>query len=273
VAALIVFLFGLVFGSFLNVCIWRIPRGESVIAPASHCPACGAPIRPWQNIPVLSYLLLRGKCAKCRARISPQYIIVELITALLALTCFLAFGFSPAFVKWFAFCALNVVLIFTDIRERILPNSVNFTGLAVGLVASLFVPVPGGAARWLSGYFPAHPLPAPMLSLFEALVGAACGGGILWLFAEGYFRLRHREGMGMGDVKMLLMAGSFLGWQDAVLTILLASVIGSVVGLISLALRRSGRDYEWPFGAFIGVSAIAIVFWGQPVLTWYLSLF
>ncbi len=109
----------------------------------------------------------------------------------------------------------------------------------MGLLASLFVPVPGGAALWISGYFPAHPLPAPVLSFIEALVGAACGGGILWLFAEGYFRLRHREGMGMGDVKMLLMAGSFLGWQDAVLTILLASVIGSVVGLI----------FSWPCAA------------------------
>lgn len=271
-AALIIFIFGLVLGSFLNVCIWRIPGGESIVAPPSRCPRCARPIRPWDNLPVLSYLLLRGKCRHCGERISPLYPAVELLTAFLALTCYFAFGFSPAFAKWTAFCALIVVLIFTDLRERILPDVVNFTGLALGLLASLFVTVPGGAALWISRRVVTYHPPTTLLSFIEALLGAACGGGLLWLFAEGYFRLRHREGMGLGDVKMMLMAGSFLGWQDALLTILLGSLMGTVVGLLFIAARRRGRDYEWPFGAFLGISAIAVVFWGQPVLRWYVSL-
>jgi leader peptidase (prepilin peptidase)/N-methyltransferase len=272
VAALIVFLFGLVLGSFLNVCIWRIPLGESIIVPPSHCPRCARPIRPWDNVPVLSYLLLRGKCRHCGERISPLYPAVELLTAFLMLTCYFAFGLSPAFGKWLIFCALIIVLIFTDLRERILPDVVNFTGLAMGLLASLFVPVSGGAASWISSRLIAFHPPTMALSLLDALLGAACGGGLLWLFAEGYFRLRHREGMGLGDVKMMLMAGSFLGWQDALLTILLASVMGTVVGLLFIVTRRRGRDYEWPFGAFLGISAIAIVFWWQPMIRWYLSM-
>lgn len=271
-AALIIFVFGLVLGSFLNVCIWRIPRGESIVAPPSHCPHCARRIRPWDNIPLLSYALLRGKCHNCGERISPLYPAVELLTAFLALTCYFAFGFSPAFAKWLIFCALIVVLIFTDLRERILPDAVNFTGLVAGLAASLFVPVPGGAAFWIFGRAVALHSPAAALSFMDALLGAACGGGLLWLFAEGYFRLRHREGMGLGDVKMMLMAGSFLGWQGVLLTILLGSLMGTVAGLLFIAARRRGRDYEWPFGTFLGISAIAVVFWGQPVLKWYLSL-
>ena len=271
-AALIIFIFGLVLGSFLNVCIWRIPRGESIVAPPSHCQRCGKRIRPWDNVPVLSYALLRGKCRHCGERISPLYPAVELLTAFLVLTCYLAFGLSPALAKWAVFCALIVVLIFTDLRERILPDAINFAGLLAGLLASLFVRVPGGAALWISSRTVAFHPPAMALSFMDALLGAACGGGLLWLFAEGYFRLRHREGMGLGDVKMMLMAGSFLGWQDALLTILLASVMGTVVGLLFILARRRGRDYEWPFGTFLGISAIAVVFWGQPVITWYLRL-
>jgi leader peptidase (prepilin peptidase)/N-methyltransferase len=273
VAPLIVFLFGLMLGSFLNVCIVRIQRGESIVAPPSHCPHCGGHIRPWDNIPVVSYLLLHGRCRSCETPISPLYPTVELLIAILAAGCYLSFGLSPMFAKWLVFCALNVMLIFTDLRERILPDAVNFAGLTAGLLASLFVTVPATVRDEFSDSLAAASMGARIQSLEAALVGAACGGGVLWLFAEGYFRLHHKEGMGLGDVKMMLMAGSFLGWKGVLLTILAGSVMGSVIGLSFLAIGRRGRDYEWPFGAFLGVAAIAVAFWGPRVIAWYLSYY
>jgi leader peptidase (prepilin peptidase) / N-methyltransferase len=283
VTLVLVFLFGLLLGSFLNVCIRRIPGGESIITPPSHCPHCGAQIRPIDNIPLLSYLLLRGHCRGCGARISVMYPAVELLTATLALACYFYFGLSPDFAKWLSFCAINLVLIFTDLRERILPDTVNFFGLAVGLLASLFVNIRTIGHTHVSITFGvvslglAHPATGSiwwrMYSLEAALLGAACGGGALWLFAEGYFRLRHREGMGLGDVKMMLMAGSFLGWQGVLLTILAGSVMGSVIGLLFITAGKRGRDYQWPFGTFLGIAAIGAIFWGPRIITWYFSFY
>jgi leader peptidase (prepilin peptidase)/N-methyltransferase len=165
------------------------------------------------------------------------------------------------------------VLIFTDLGERILPDAVNLAGLTAGLLSSLFVSVPTSAL----GQFPRSLAGASMLtrmqSLEAALGGAACGGGFLWLVAEGYFRLRHKEGMGLGDVKMMLMAGSFLGWKGALLTILAGSVMGSLIGLLFMAAGRRGRGYQWPFGSFLGIAAIAVVFWGPRVIAWYFSYY
>jgi leader peptidase (prepilin peptidase)/N-methyltransferase len=273
VAPYIVFLFGLILGSFLSVCIVRIPRRESIVTPPSHCPHCGAHIRPIDNIPLLSYLKLRGRCRKCGERISLIYPMVELLTALLALACYLSFGLSPLFIKWLAFCALNIVLIFTDLRERILPDAVNCAGLVAGLGASLFVSVPSAVRDPFFHSLAGASFRTRAVSLEGALLGAACGGGVLWLFAEGYFRLRHKEGMGLGDVKMMLMAGSFLGWKGALLTILCGSVMGSLIGLGFMAAGRRGRDYQWPFGSFLGIAAIAVAFWGPRFIAWYVFLY
>ncbi len=268
----VAFLFGLIIGSFLNVCILRIPAGGSIVRPRSHCPACSAPIKPYDNIPVLSWLLLRGKCRACGAPISPLYPAVELLTGLLFLACFAAYGLAPEAAKWAVFSALLVVLVFTDLRERILPDKINYAGFALALVLSLFTKPVDGTALWLSNRLFDFPPPAPALSLVDALLGAAAGSGVLWLVAEGYFRLRGREGMGLGDVKMMLMAGAFLGLKRTVLTILAGSLLGSIIGLAVILIGRKGRDYELPFGTFLGAAALLVVFFGTPVVTWYQSL-
>jgi leader peptidase (prepilin peptidase) / N-methyltransferase len=268
----IAFVFGLAIGSFLNVCILRIPAGKSIVLPASACTKCGTPIKPWDNIPVLSYLILRGKCRSCGTKISPMYPAVEFLTAALFLLCYLAFGISLMTLKWSIFSALIVVLVFTDIRERILPDLVNFTGFAIGLLLSFFTPPSDGTALWLAGRVFAFPPPQPILSFVDALLGAAFGSGVLWVISEGYFRLRGREGMGLGDVKMMLMAGSFLGLRRTILTILGGSLLGTVIGLAIIIIRRKGTDYELPFGAFLGGASLLVVFFGSPVVEWYVSL-
>jgi leader peptidase (prepilin peptidase) / N-methyltransferase len=266
------FLFGLAIGSFLNVCIVRIPERKSIVLPASACPKCGAPIRPYDNIPIASYLLLGGKCRNCKERISPMYPLVELLTGVLFLACYLAFGLTPEAVKWAAFSAIMIVLVFTDLRKRILPDVVNYTGLGIGLAISFFTQPTDGTAKWIANRIFAFPPPAPALSFVDALLGAAVGGALLWLVAEAYFRLRHREGMGLGDVKMMLMAGAFLGAKRTLLTIFAGSVLGSVLGLVFILTRRKQSDYELPFGSFLGMAALLVVFFGTPVVNWYLSL-
>jgi leader peptidase (prepilin peptidase)/N-methyltransferase len=272
VTAVAIFLLGLAIGSFLNVCILRIPEGKSVVLPASSCPACGAGIRPYDNVPVLSWLWLRGRCRKCKAPISAMYPLVELLTGLLFLACYFAFDLTVERVKWTIFAALLVVLTVTDIRERILPDKVNFLGLGIALVLSLFTRPVDGTASWLALRLFDFPPPMPFLSLTDALLGAAAASGLLWLVAEGYFRARGREGMGLGDVKMMAMAGAFLGLQRGMLTILVGSVLGSLIGGAIIAATRKGSDFELPFGTFLGAAALLVVFFGSPALAWYRSL-
>ena len=266
-----VFLFGLIIGSFLNVCIVRIPEQKSIVRPASACPKCGTPIRPYDNIPVLSYVFLGGKCRACKTKISPIYPLVELLTAVLFLGCFLAFGLSLEALKWAIFSAVMVVLVFTDLRERILPNVVNFTGFGLGLALSLFTRPADGTALWLANRFFDFAPPQPVLSLVDALLGAFLGSGLLWVVSEAYFRLRKREGMGLGDVKMMLMAGTFLGPKRTLLTIFAGSVLGSVIGIVYIMARRKGSNYELPFGTFLGMAALLAAFFGTQVVNWYQS--
>jgi leader peptidase (prepilin peptidase)/N-methyltransferase len=264
-----IFVFGLIIGSFLNVCILRIPMAESVVLPSSHCPSCRTPIKPYDNIPVVSWLVLAGRCRKCKARISAMYPMVELATGLLFLACYLVFGLSAEALKWAIFAALLIVLTITDLRERILPDKVNFVGLGAGLLLSLFTKPVDGTASWLANHLFAYPPPEPALSFADALIGAGVASGLLWLVAEGYFRARGRDGMGLGDVKMMAMAGAFLGLQRALLTILLGSLLGSVIGIAVIAIARKGRDFELPFGTFLGAGAILVMFFGSPALDWY----
>lgn len=271
--AVFVFVFGLMIGSFLNVCISRLPQGKSVVRPRSRCPLCGKHIKPYDNIPVLSYFFLAGKCRNCKAKISPVYPTVELLTAFLFLACDLVYGNSILTAKWAAFSAILVVLIFTDWRERILPDVVNFTGLGIALGISFFVRPEDGTAAWLANRMFDFPPPAPVISFADALIGAAVGGGVLWLVGEAYFRLRGREGMGFGDVKMMLMAGAFLGLRRTILTIFAASLLGAVLGAIFIVASRRKSNYELPFGTFLGAAALLVVFFGTPVVAWYQSLF
>ena len=265
-------LFGLVIGSFLNVCIVRIPQEKSIVMPASACPKCGTPIKPWDNIPVVSWLLLGGKCRGCKEPISWMYPVVELLTGALFLGCYLAFGLTTEALKWAVFSALLVVLVFTDMRDRILPNVINYSGFAAGLLLSLVTKPSDGVALWIANRVFDFPPPAPVISLADALLGAAFGSGLLWLVAEFYFRLRKREGMGLGDVKMMLMAGAFLGLKRTLLTILAGSVLGSVLGLAFMMAKRKDSDYELPFGTFLGMAAVLVMFFGTPLVNWYLSL-
>ena len=267
-----VFCFGLVIGSFLNVCIVRIPGHKSIVLPSSACPKCGAKIRPYDNIPVVSWLLLGGTCRDCKTRISPIYPLVELLTGLLFCGCYRAFGFTVDALKWAAFSAIVIVLVFTDLRDRILPDVVNYTGFVIGLALSLVLQPADGTAAWLARHIFDFPAPARLLSLADALFGAAIGAGLLWAVSEIYFRLRGREGMGMGDVKMMLMVGSFLGIKRTLLTIFAGSLLGSVLGIAFILSRRKDSTYELPFGTFLGMAALLVAFFGTPVVNWYQSL-
>jgi leader peptidase (prepilin peptidase)/N-methyltransferase len=272
VIAAAVFLLGLMIGSFLNVCILRIPAGKSVVRPSSRCPKCNKEIKPYDNIPVVSWLILGGKCRNCKAKISPLYPAIELLTGLLFLVCYLLFGASVNTAKWAALSALLVVLTATDIRERILPDVVNLTGFVVGLLFSLFIAPTDGAALWLSNKIFDFPPPRPVLSLVDALMGAAVGAGLLWVVGEGYFKLRGKEGMGLGDVKMMGMVGAFLGVKRTLLTVLFGSLLGSVIGIVIVLASKKDRDYELPFGAFLGAGALLVIYFGTPLLNWYQSL-
>ncbi len=242
---------GLAIGSFLNVCIHRLPRSLSVVRPGSYCTACGRPLRWFENVPVVAWAALRGRCRTCGAGISLQYPIVELVTPALFLLQYCALGWQPLLPVRLLFCCALVVLFVTDLRHRILPDSITLTGIGVGLAAAIFVS-PGWPA---------------------AAIGAAAGGGALLGVAKGYAWMRGEEGLGMGDVKMLAMIGAFLGWQLTFVTLLLATLLGSAVGITMLALGLADRRYPLPFGSFLAVGAVAATVAGQPLLAWYLSLY
>ncbi len=200
-----------------------------------------------------------------------MYPVVELLNALLFLTCYEAFGFTAEALKWAVFSSLMVVLVFTDLRERILPDVVNFTGFAMALVLSLFTRPTDGTALLISDRLFDFSPPPPALSFADAILGAAAGSAFLWLVSEAYFRLRGREGMGLGDVKMMLMAGAFLGVKRTLLTIFAGSLLGSLLGIAFILARRKGSDYELPFGTFLGMAALLVVFFGTPIVNWYQS--
>ena len=247
----LLFAVGLVIGSFLNVCIYRLPRRESVMWPASHCTACNRALAWYENVPVLGWLALGGRCRTCRAAISPMYPIVELITGLAFAGGFLVYGLTPLLVVRLAFACAMIVLFVIDLHHRILPNSVTVPGVAAGIAASVFLP-PG----WLS-----------------SVIGALAGGGLLFAIAETYYRVRGVEGLGMGDVKMLAMIGAFLGWQQMLVTLIFASFAGSVVGVAMIAGNRGGMKAALPFGTFLAVGAIIAAVAGDALLAWYLGFY
>ena len=243
---------GLFVGSFLNVCIHRLPRDLSVAFPASHCPACQKPLRWYHNVPVLSWLVLGGRCGFCRARIHWRYPVVELLNAGLWLLHGLLLPWDALMVVRIAFASALLVLFFTDLDCRILPNEITLGGVVAGLVASAFVFPPG----WQS-----------------ALIGVLLGGGVLWAIGTAYERLRGIEGMGMGDVKMLAMIGAVLGWPLMLLTLIWSSIAGGLVGAVLLAFKADARTTALPFGAFLAPAALAASLVGQPVLDWYLGFY
>jgi leader peptidase (prepilin peptidase) / N-methyltransferase len=243
--------FGLLVGSFLNVCIYRVPRGESIVWPASRCTACGRNLVWYENVPVVSWLLLRGQCRTCGATVSSMYPIVELATAVLFGGGAALYGPSGLLAVRLLFGCALIVLFAIDLRLRVLPNVITLPGIAVGVVASWFLP-PG----WLS-----------------SLIGAAAGAGILFAIAEAYYRVRGQDGLGMGDVKMLAMIGAFLGWPLMILTLVFASFAGSIVGVALIASGRGSMQAALPFGTFLAVGALVAAAAGDPILSWYLAFY
>jgi leader peptidase (prepilin peptidase)/N-methyltransferase len=268
---IVVSVFGLVFGSFLNVCIVRLPRKQSILVPRSHCPICKHLVRWFDNIPLASYLLLRGRCRDCRARISPLYPVVEALTALLLVATFYRFGLSPEFVKLCAFVMILVVLIFTDLRERRIPHAVTFFGIGLGLVFSFFIQVDDRPLAWLArrmGLFP----PEIVLSVMGALAGAVAGGGLFYAVGETFYILggREKEYLGFGDVMLMLMIGTFLGAPLTLLTILLGSLGGTFIALSFIIAAPRFRGYQWPYGTFLGIAAIYAALEGPRLVEAYL---
>lgn len=241
-------LLGLFVGSFLNVCIYRLPLGRTVLWGRSHCPHCDRRIRAWENIPVVSWLLLRGRCAGCRAGISAQYPLVEIATALIFAGGAWLHGPSLLLVARLIFACAMVVLFMIDLHHRILPNVITLPGIIVGLAFSLVLP-PG---------------------IRDALIGAAASSLLLFGMGELVSRVLGKEALGFGDVKMIAMMGAFLGWQLTLVALFLASFVGSVIGLGLVAVTRN-RDYEIPLGSFLALGALAAAAAGQPMLDWYVG--
>ena len=240
---------GATVGSFLNVCIYRLPLSKSVIAPPSACPTCNRTLAWYENIPIVSYLVLRGRCRTCHTAIGPQYPIVEAVTAVMFGAAWWYYGPSALLVSRLIFGCALIVLFSIDLEHHLLPNAITLPGIIAGFVLSFFTE-PG----WLS-----------------SLIGILVGGGLLYAIAEAYYRVRHEEGLGMGDVKMLAMVGAFIGWQLTFLTLMMASVAGSVIGLALIATKRGGMKYALPFGTFLALGAAAAATVGPALLQWYLD--
>ncbi len=244
---------GLCFGSFFNVVICRLPAGRSISRPGSHCPRCKTPIRFYDNIPVVSYLILMGKCRSCGTGISPRYPLVELMTGVLFFFLYQRYAFAPGFFVEVLFVSLLLVVAFIDLDTYIIPDKLSLPGIALGFAASFFTP----RVTWL-----------------ESLLGMVVGGGVLFVVAVLYRYMRKQDGMGGGDIKLLAMIGSFVGATGVVFTILASSMVGTVFGLVTTV--RSHKQMATaviPFGPFLSMGAIVYLFWGERMLDWYLGLF
>ena len=268
---------GAIIGSFLNVVIHRLPREQSIVFPNSTCPKCRKPIKAYDNIPILSYLILRGRCRHCGAHISSRYPAVEALTAILFAAVLWHDGLSFALAFDLAFAAAMVALIFIDAEHMILPNAITYPGFIFAIVTRLLVPYLAGPAHFddlpqLLNAFPG--LPLWLVSLIGAAIGALAGGGSLWLMGFMWEKLRGVEAMGFGDVKMMLMVGAFLGWRLTLLTILLGALSGSIAGIIVM-YRRGGRNLQMmlPFGIFLGIGSIVSLLLGARIIAWYASQF
>ena len=299
VLAAAIFVLGLCLGSFLNVCIYRLPLGISVVTPRSACPKCKQGIALYDNIPVLSLLILRGRCRHCKAPISPRYLFIELLTGLLFLACYWYFGWTLSTLKYCTFGFLLLGLIFTDAETKLLPDKLTLPGLALGIIFSFLVPVNDLVSEFLPGMVNlpfSEDISQRLLSFLDSLLGAAVGASFIYGAGAIYLRWRGTEGMGFGDVKLMAMVGAFLGVKLTVLTIFTASLAGSIFGLTTVLvvwLKRTHRfakrfadaaaarkrawqsaqvvyrSYQMPFGVFLGSMALVALFFGERFLRWY----
>jgi len=267
----IVLLFGLIVGSFLNVCIARIPLESSIISPPSHCPRCKTPIRWYDNIPLVSFALLRGRCRTCGRRISWRYPLVELLNGLLFLLTISEFGFTGEAVLVMALCSSLVVIAFIDLDHQIIPDVITYPGMALGLVVAPFfmTTLAGPLPFWLGAVLP--PLGWNVTLFLNAFIGLVLGGAPLYLIGYLWEKLRKIEAMGGGDVKFMAMVGSFLGWKGAFLTIMLGALSGSVVGVALIVLKKHQAEQVIPFGPFLVFGTLLTLFMGNEIISWYLG--
>ena len=246
-----IFIFGLCIGSFLNVCIYRLPASKSIVHPRSMCSNCGTLIAAYDNIPVLSYLWLKGRCRHCQIKISLRYPMVELLGGLFALGTFLKFGLTLEALIYYLFIAALLIVTFIDIDHRIIPNVITLPGIPICFAASFALPT---------------------ITYREALLGILIGGGSLFLVAWIYSLITKKEGMGGGDIKLLAMMGAIVGWQGVLFTIFLASLVGTLAGLAAMLQSRKGMKLAVPFGPFLSIGSITYIFFGTPLIAWYFNL-
>lgn len=250
-------LIGAVLGSFANVCIWRMPRGESIVRPRSHCPACGRKLAFWENVPILSYLILLGRCRSCKAIISIQYPIVEVICVALSLLAWWHFG-EP--LRYFVYlCLFFVPLVIVsgiDLGHMIIPDSISLPGIVVGALVHIFIDNNG---TYLS-------------AALDSAIGIIVGAGSLFIVAYAYEKIKKQEGLGGGDIKLIAMLGAFFGWRAAIFILFVSSFLGSIIGLILMIALRKNMKYAVPFGPFLAAAGMFYLFIGQPFLSWYLRL-
>ena|SRR2546427_52999 len=253
------FFLGAIVGSFLNVCILRLPKEESIVSPSSHCPNCKTPIPFYDNVPLISYLFLAGRCRFCSEKISPRYFVVELLMASLSVALLHHLGLGFAFFVNFVFVAALVVISFVDLDVRIVPDVISLPGIAVGLLSAI--------VSWLLSIDPLLILPSPVSSL----LGVVFGGGILLIVAWGYEYFTGIEGMGGGDIKLLAMIGAFLGWPSIPLALFFASLAGSIVGIAFMVTKGVGGKFALPFAPFLCLGALFHLFFARELITFYLE--
>ncbi|MFP4081454.1 MAG: prepilin peptidase [Candidatus Aminicenantes bacterium] len=249
---ILITLCGLAWGSFLNVVIYRFPRRKSLIKPASSCPHCHRKIKIYDNIPVFSYLFLRGRCRYCHRKISLSYPLVEMLTPLSFLLLYFQHSLNFFFFASCLFVSALILLGFIDFYHQILPDEITLPGILLAVVYSPF---------------------RPHLNLTQSLVGAVAGAGFLLFVYGGYYLLRKKEGLGMGDVTMMLMTGAYLGWRQAFLVLILASFAGALVGVFFIFFKKKNLQYSLPFGSFLAASAYVSLLWGEKIISSYLSLY
>src|SRR6056297_140058 len=242
------FIFGACIGSFLNVCIARIPEGGSLIYPGSNCPGCHHPIRFYDNIPILSYLWLLGKCRNCGQSISFRYLLVEAVTGLMVALVVVYFGLTVDALIYFILISALIIIIYIDLDHQIIPDSISLPGIPIGFAASFFL---------------------DSITYIDSLIGILLGGGLLFAIAWGYYLITRKEGMGGGDIKLLAMIGAFMGWQGVCFTIFMASITGTLAGILLMLLAQKNLKFALPFGPFLSIGAIAYLFFGPQLIAWY----
>lgn len=263
---------GLVIGSFLNVCILRIPARQSILTPRSCCPDCGQALKSYDNVPLISFLLLSGRCRFCNTSISWQYPVVEALMAAIYWTTWVSYGLQWKTLVLLVFFSALIVLVFIDLNHRLLPDAITLPGIAVGIGLSLVVGIKGGVGTAFMQWVGLLDSSGRSGWLSSSILGALVCSGFLWLVRAVYFKLKKVEGLGVGDLKLMAMVGAFLGVKLGLLTIMLGSMLGALIGLTFIKI--TGKDYRYPlpFGSFLGITAIGVALWGQQLVSWYLGI-